>query len=396
VVVKSLTGNYAVAWAVKLAKVKVIAAYPITPQTTIVERLSEFVERGLLDAKMIRVDSEFSALAATWGAAAGGVRAFTATSSHGLLYMHEVVWWVAGSRIPLVMAIVTRTIGPPWNIWTDHSDIMDQRDTGWIIMMAEHNQEVLDSVIQLYRITEDPRVYLPGMIGLDAFILSHTTEPVDIPSQELVDSYLPPRRQPYIMTIKEPLIMGNIPSDLKWNMKMRWDVHVSLIRAKEVIEEADREWYKLTGRSYGGLIECYKCDDAKLYIIGMGAWVGDMRDAVDRLRDEGYDIGLIKVRFIRPFPDDRIASVVRNAKLCIVFDRSVSAGSAGPLFLDVTAHMHRYGINVPVVNVLAGLTGLDITSSEISYVVKKIYDSFEKGELRNNIVWYFGGDELWW
>ena len=393
--IKALTGNYAVAWAVRLSRVKVVAAYPITPQTTMVEKLAEFIDKGEMDAKMIRVDSEFSALAATWGAAASGVRSFTATSSHGLLYMHEMLWWVAGSRIPLVMAVATRTIGPPWNIWTDHSDIMDQRDTGWIIMMAEHNQEVLDTIIQLYRVTEDPRVFLPGIVGLDAFILTHTTEPVDVPEQYVVDSYLPERRQPYVMSIKEPITMGNIPSSLKDNMKMRWDIHTSMLRAKEVIEEADREWSKLTGRSYGGLIECYRCEDAKAYIVGMGAWVGDMREAVDMLRDEGYDFGLIKIRFIRPFPDDRIAKILGNSKLCLVFDRSVSAGSAGPLYLDLAAHMYRLGIRTHIINVLAGLTGLDVRSDEIAYVSRKLYEMIERGEEVKGIVWYFGGDELW-
>ncbi|MEB3816668.1 MAG: pyruvate ferredoxin oxidoreductase, partial [Desulfurococcales archaeon] len=185
--VMTLTGNYAVAYAVKLARVQVISAYPITPQTTIVEKLSEMVDTGELKAKMIRVESEHAALAAVFGAASAGARAFTATSSHGLLYMHEVVWWAAASRIPLVMAVVARAIGPPWNIHVDHQDIFDQRDSGWIISVAQENQEVLDLTLQAFRISEDPRVYLPVMVGLDGFILSHTMAPVDVPDQSEVD-----------------------------------------------------------------------------------------------------------------------------------------------------------------------------------------------------------------
>lgn len=393
--VKFLTGNYSVAWGVRLSRVKVVAAYPITPQTTMVEKLAEFIDNGEMNAKMIRVDSEFAALAATWGAATGGVRSFTATSSHGLLYMHEMLWWVAGSRMPLVMAVATRTIGPPWNIWTDHSDIMDQRDTGWLIMMAEHNQEVLDSIIQLYRITEDPRVFLPGMVGLDAFILTHTTEPVDIPEQSLVDSYLPERRQPYIMKAGEPLIMGSVRKNLKENTLMRWHIHLSLLKAKEVINEADREWGKLTGRYYGGLIEKYRCEDSKYVVLGMGAWVGDMREAIDKLRDEGYSVGLIKVRFIRPFPGKEIYDVLKGCKAAIVFDRSVSAGSAGPLFLDTTAHLHAEGATIPVYNVLAGIAGIDVTKDDIASVVKRVVDNFESGQEIPKVMWYFGGDEFW-
>ncbi len=390
-VVKPLTGNYAAAYAAKLSRVKVVAVYPITPQTTIVEKLAQFIENGEMDAKIIRVESEHSALAAAYGAASGGVRAFTATSSQGLLYMHEMVWWVAGSRIPLVMTIVTRALGPPWNIWTDHSDIMDQRDSGWLIMMAEHNQEVLDETIKMFKITEDPRVFLPGIVGLDAFILSHTTEPVDIPDQELVDTFLPPRRQPYVFRPGDPLLMGNVPRNLKDNMRMREDIHNSLEVAKKVIEEVDEEWGKLTGRRYGGLIECYRCEDASHFIIGIGAWVGDMREAVDSLRTNGIRVGLIKVRYVRPFPHEDILKWVANAKSVIVFDRSVSAGSAGPLFLDVAAHLMAAGIRVPVKNILAGITGLDVTHEDIAdAVLKSVAEVEETGKFSRFIEWYYG------
>jgi len=391
---KTLTGNYAVATAVKLARVNVISAYPITPQTTIVEKLAEMVELGELKADMIRVESEHSALAAVYGAASGGARAFTATSSHGLLYMHEMLWWVAGSRIPVVMAVVTRTIGPPWNIWTDHSDVMDQRDTGWLITFAENNQETLDETIKLFRITEDERVFLPGIVTLDAFILSHTTEPVDVPDQSLVDAFLPPRKQPYVFRAGEPIIMGNIPRDLKWNMMMREDIDKAMERAKKVIEETDLLWGRLVGRRYGGLTECYRCEDAKHFIIGVGAWVGDMREAIDYLREKfGLKIGLIKIRYFRPFPKEDMIKWLNNAVSAIVFDRSVSPGAGGPIFIEVLASLASAGVRIPVKGVVAGLAGVDVTPEDIANaVLTSVSEVEELGTFKQSISWFYGGE----
>lgn len=391
---KTLTGNYAVATAVKLARVNVISAYPITPQTTIVEKLAEMVELGELKADMIRVESEHSALAAVYGAASGGARAFTATSSHGLLYMHEMLWWVAGSRIPVVMAVVTRTIGPPWNIWTDHSDVMDQRDTGWLITFTENNQETLDETIKLFRITEDERVFLPGIVTLDAFILSHTTEPVDVPDQSLVDAFLPPRKQPYVFRAGEPIIMGNIPKDLKWNMMMREDIDKAMERAKKVIEEADLLWGKLVGRRYGGLTECYRCEDAKHFIIGVGAWVGDMREAVDYLREKlGLRVGLIKIRYFRPFPREDIVKWLNNAMSAVVFDRSVSPSAGGPIFVEVLASLASAGVRTPVRGVIAGLAGVDVTPEDIANaVLTSVSEAEELGTFKQSVLWFYGGE----
>lgn len=392
-VLETLTGNYAVATAVKLARVKVVSAYPITPQTTIVEKIAEMIESGELDAEMIRVESEHSALAAVYGAASGGVRAFTATSSHGLLYMHEMLWWVAGSRIPLVMAVVTRTIGPPWNIWTDHSDVMGQRDTGWLIMFSENNQEVLDETVKLFRITEDESVYLPGIVTLDAFILSHTSEPVDVPDQEVVDAFLPQRRQPFSLRAGDPLIMGNLPKDLKWNMRLREEIHRAMERAKRVIEDADELWSRLTGRKYGGLTECYKCEDAKHFIIGAGAWTGDMKEAVDYLRDKfGVKVGLIKIRYFRPFPREDLIKWLNNARSAIVFDRSVSPSVGGPLYIDTTTSLTSAGVRLPIKNVLAGIAGVDVTPADISDIVLKSLDEVsESGSFKQSVTWFYGG-----
>ncbi len=374
-VVKTLTGNYAVAYGAKLARVQVISAYPITPQTTIVEKLSEMVEKGELDAKMIRVESEHSALAAVFGAASAGARAFTATASHGLLYMHEVVWWAAGARVPLVMAVVTRAIGPPWNIHVDHQDIMDQRDTGWIIAMAQENQEVLDLTLQAFRISEDPRVFLPVMVGLDGFILSHTRAPVEIPDQELVDEWLPPRRQPYVIAPETKLVMGNIAPDEEHYM-MRYSMAAAMEAAKDVIDEVDEEYGRVFGRSYGGLVECYKCEDADYQLILMGSWAGDAKRAVDALREEGIRAGVIRIRFYRPWPRERITELASNARGVVVFDRAVSMGSTGPLFMDVAQTLYPYGVSLK--GVIAGLAGVDVSSEMFAQEVREMVARVEE------------------
>lgn len=384
VVVKTLTGNYAVAEAVRLARVKVVSAYPITPQTTIVERLSEMIEKGEFDARMLRVESEHSALAAVFGAASAGARAFTATASHGLLYMHEVVWWVAGSRIPLVMAVVTRAIGPPWNIHVDHQDILDQRDSGWIIAMAQENQEVLDLTLQAFKISEDPRVYLPVMVGLDGFILSHTTAPVDIPGEELVDSWLPPRRQPYVIAPESEIVMGNIAPDEEHFM-MRYSMAASMEAAKKVIEEVDREYGEVFGRSYGGLIECYKCEDAEYFVVLMGSWAGDAKKAVDSLRERGVPVGVARIRFVRPWPRERLLEALGGAKGVLVFERAVSMGSTGILFSEVAQTL--YPLNVNLKGLIAGLAGVDVGPSRMEAEITKFIKEVERGATYTPVEW---------
>ncbi len=374
-VVKTLTGNYAVAYAVKSARVQVVSAYPITPQTTIVEKLSEMIEKGEMNAKMIRVESEHSALAAVYGAASAGARACTATASHGLLYMHEVLWWAAGARIPLVMAVVMRAIGPPWNIHVDHQDVFDQRDTGWIIAIAQENQEVFDLTLQLFKISEDPRVYLPAMVGLAGFILSHTMAPVDIPDQELIDSWLPPRRQPYVVSPETQYSMGNIAPD-EDHFMMRYSMAAAMEAAKKVIDEVDREYGEIFGRSYGGLIECYKCDGAEYFVVIAGSWAGDAKKAVDRLREEGYPVGVVRIRFIRPWPRERLLEVLSGAKGVLVFDRAVSMGSVGPLFMDVAQTLYPFGINMK--GVIGGLTGVDVKPTVFEGVIKEFMRQVEE------------------
>ncbi len=381
-VVRVVTGNQAVAWAVKLAGVKVVAAYPITPQTVIVETISEFIENGEMDAKIIRVESEHSALAAVYGAALAGVRSFTATSSHGLFYMYEMVWWVAASRTPLVMAVVTRAIGPPWNIWDEHTDIMAQRDSGWIIGMAEDEQEAFDMTIMGFKISEDERVFLPYMVGLDGFILSHTSAPVDMPEEERVREFLGEYKCPYTMDPEYKITMGNIPRAEAF-LEMRYDMWKSINEARKVIQEVESEYYNVSGRKYPGLVEKYKVDDADYVIVLMGAWAGDAKDAVDVLREQGYRVGVMRIRYIRPFPEEVYDLV--GKKGVIVYDRSVSMGSYGPLFLDVAA---RVGGRTIVKNYLAGIGGVDYGYYEFIRDVKKFVEEIEeKGSVEQVVEW---------
>ncbi|KUO90650.1 MAG: pyruvate ferredoxin oxidoreductase [Thermocladium sp.] len=385
---KVLVGDHAVAEAVKLARVQVISAYPITPQTLIVERLAEMVDGKEMDARFIRVESEFAALASVYGAAAGGARAFTATSSHGLFYMYEMLWWAAASRLPLVMAVVTRSLGPPWNIHDEHTDLMAIRDSGWIIGMAQNVQEAFDMTLASYKITEDPRVLLPVAIGLDGFILSHTAEVLETPGQDVIDSWLPPRdpRVPYLIEPGgEPITMGNMVKSDSYHMLLKKMMDDSMSEARKVIQDTFNSYAKLTGRNYGGLVECINCSDANYFVVSMGAWSGDLLKAVNDLRMEGYRVGMLRIRFVRPFPEEEIAAIASSAKGIMVFDRDYSAGFGGVLAGEIM------GLVPPTVSfkgVLAGLAGVDVSPSDFKEAIKGFIDETEElGPMRIRKEW---------
>ncbi|WP_048078758.1 pyruvate ferredoxin oxidoreductase [Desulfurococcus mucosus] len=376
---KALTGNYAISYAVKLAKPDVIAAYPITPQTSIVEKLSEMIESGELDATMIRVESEHSALAACFGAAIAGARVFTATSSQGLLYMHEIVHWASRTRTPMVMAIVSRTINAPWNIWPDHSDFMDQRDAGWVMSYAMDNQEALDLTIQAFKISEDPSVYLPVMVGIEGFILGHTTMPVDIPEEHAVREWLGPRTQGYVIDGGSPIALGGLtmPEDTE---DMFYGIQEAMNEAKKVIREVNEEYNKLFGRRYSGLVECIGCSDAKYVAVSMGAWSGDLIEAVEKLRSEGYPVGAVRIRYYRPFPVEDIWEVARGVKGILVYDRSISFGSHGPIYTDLVGGLATYTRTLPYVsNIVAGIAGVNITVDDFYKLTREFIEVVENG-----------------
>ncbi len=358
---KLLTSNQAIAEAVRIAKPDVIAAYPITPQSPIAERLAEMVARKELDSKFVRVESEYSALAVIHGAATAGARVFTATSSHGLLYMYEMCWWVAGSRLPVVMGVATRSLGAPWNIHGDHTDIMCLRDAGWIICMAESAQEAFDLTLQAFMISE--KVNLPVAVGIDAFTMSHTAEVVEIRKVEI-----PARRQAYEIDPSVHVAV-NAVTLAKAKAKARYDLSLDLEKSADVIYEVDASYPV----SYGGLVECYKVDDAEFVVIMTGGWCGDAKDAIDKLRREGIDIGLLRLRFIRPFPRDVIQNI--DAKVLVV-DRA-NTGLRGILGIEVSA------CGLDVKNVIAGLGGDDVGVDDFLNMFRR----FVRGELRD-VEWW--------
>jgi pyruvate/2-oxoacid:ferredoxin oxidoreductase alpha subunit len=383
-----LTGNYAVAQGVKAARAEVVAAYPITPQTQIIEKLSEFITKGDLRARYIRVESEHSAMAACISAEACGARSFTATSSHGLAYMNEMVVWAGLGRFPITMAVVTRTMAPPWSIWNEHSDLLAQRDSGWIILMCSSAQEAYDTAIQAYRIAEDEKVLQPVMYGLDAFYLSHTAEDVDLAEQKIVDAYLPrldPERLPVYLDPDNPATFGNmLGPDMM--MEFRNVIRLAMLEAKGAIEEAAAEYGKATARPQVGLLENYRCNDAEVAILAMGASCGDAKDAVDSLRDKGIRAGLLRLRAIRPFPGTEAAKVLAGAKAVAVVDRDYSYGYGGIIGGELKAYRDR-----GVCSYVAGLGGRDITNSDFEGIAT---DALHRVEEAGGGAEHL--EEVWW
>ncbi len=371
---KVLSGSDAVARGVRLARAGVIAAYPITPQTHIIERLAERVESGEMNAKYIPVESEHSAMSAVLGASLAGVRAFTATASQGLLYMIEMIYRAAGARAPLVLALASRTLGPPRNIRAEQSDLMAIRDSGFLIFSAKNNQEALDMVIQAYRVAEDRNVLLPAAVSLEGFILTHTYAGVKIPDQELVDEFLPPYEPPVYVDPKRPLTMGNpMPADMQHEFRI--DFHRRQLKAKELIKKAAKEREKLTGRFYGDLVEPYRLEDADIVLVSMGTIAEEMEVAVDKLREEGIKAGALRIRVFRPFPEEEIRALLAGRKHVFAFTRSLSPGSVGnggQIALEVKASLYDLDRDEKpkIHDILVGLAGKDVRYSDLVKIVK--------------------------
>ena len=354
-----MTGNEAVAMGAKLARVRFISAYPITPQTTIVEKLAEMIANRELDARYVEVESEHSAMAATMASELTGTRSYTATSSHGLLYMHEMLHWVAGQRVPVVMSVVNRAIGPPWNIWSDQTDTMNQKDTGWIQVYCESNQEALDTILMGYRIAEDRNVMLPLMTMEDAFVLSHTSEPVNVPEQKAVDDFLPELDLSYRIDVDRPMGYGSYSTPDGPFMELKKDMHDSMDRARKAIRSVTAEFATSFDRNYSGLIEEFLTEDADYVLIASGTLASTGKYVIQRLREKGYKVGLIRIRFFRPFPADEIRKAVKGTKGTGIIDRSISFGSGGNTFLEVSSSL--YGTdNPPLYGFMAGLGGRDV------------------------------------
>jgi pyruvate/2-oxoacid:ferredoxin oxidoreductase alpha subunit len=351
-------GSQAVAEAVRLARVNVISAYPITPQTHIVEFLSEYCANGTMNARFLRVESEHSALAALIGSASTGVRSFTATSGQGLALMHELLHWASGARLPIVMAEVNRALAPGWNIWIDQTDSLAQRDTGWIQMYCEHGQEVLDSVIQAYRLGE--LVSLPVMVVLDAFYLSHTYEPVDIPDQELVDRFLPPYEPIFQLDTENPCAFGSLVTPNAY-MEMRHNIAEAMEETLSLFQDVENEFEAIFDRRYGA-IEPVACDDAEIILVTSGTVTSTCRQVVDDLRSQGEKVGLLKMKLFRPFPVDLIRQNLTSAKKIAVIDRNFSFGASGIFAQEIRAALCNTPERPLAFGYVVGLGGRDVTS----------------------------------
>ena len=371
-----LSGNDALAEGVRLARPQVISAYPITPQTTVVESLSEMVEEGSLKSEYIHVESEHSALSAAMGASSVGARTFTATSSQGLLYMAECLQYASGGRFPIVMMNANRSTALPWNIYGDQRDSLSQLDCGWIQVYVEDAQESLDMVLQSYVIAENKKVLTPIMINLDGFILTHTYELVQIPTSEEADKFVPPFETPNKMDLENPVNMAFSagPGD---NMEFKYQQHKAMIDAKKVIKDVDEAFNKQFGRKYGGMVEEYRCDDAEIVLVTLGSVTGLARIVVDELRASGLKAGVFRIRFLRPFPEEELINLAKQVKGIGVLEKDISFGYEGTVYTNVNSAIAKARVSIPSYNFVAGLGGRDISKDDVLEMFQYIKEGVE-------------------
>jgi pyruvate ferredoxin oxidoreductase alpha subunit len=375
-------GNVAAALGVLLCRANVIAAYPITPQTPLAEKLSEYVEAGEMKAEYIPVESEHSAMAVCIAASSAGARTFTATSANGLLYMHEQVHWAAGARLPIVMCVVNRAVGAPWNVWNDQQDSISQRDTGWIQMYCSDHQQIIDSVIKAYWLAE--KVSIPIMVCYDGYILSHTYMPFDVPDQEKVDAFLPPFRPDYALNPEKPanlntVTLPDVRMDVRGEvahgyMEIRYLLHEEMRTSFKTAAEAEKRFADIFGRGGDPYLEPYLCDDAQYVAVGLGSLTYQLRASVDALRKEGIKVGVMGVRFYRPFPDIAITKALKGKKGVIVFEKALSYGYEGALVSDLKSALYEHLAGtgaLPVVqNFIVGIGGRDIRTEDLTQTLR--------------------------
>ncbi len=360
-----LHGSRCVAEAARLCDVQVIAAYPITPQTHIVEDLAELIANGELNAEYIMVESEHSAMSACIGASATGARVFTATSSQGLALMHEVLFIASGMRLPIVMANANRALSAPINIWNDQQDSISERDTGWIQLYVETNQEALDTTVQAYKIAEDKNILLPVMVNLDGFVLTHTIEPVEIPDKEEVEKFLPPYEPQVYLDPSDPMTQGAF-ADPETYMEFRIEQEKAMKRAFEVIRRVDEEFGELTGRSYG-IVEEYNTDDAEVLLVTMGSVAGTIKEVIDSLDEK---VGLLKIRVFRPFPKEEVLKALKDAKVVGVLEKDIVIGlGEGALFSEIKASLYPSSYRPKLLGFVGGLGGRDISMDNVREII---------------------------
>ncbi len=376
---KLLNGNLAVSIAVALSKVDVIAAYPITPQTSIIEKLASMCERGEITASFIRTESEHSSMACCFGAALSGARVFTTTSSQGIVLMHEMLHWVSGSRLPVVMVNVSRALGPPWSLWVDHTDSLSQRDTGWIQIYCSNNQEVLDTTIQAFRIAEE--INIPVMVNMDGFLLSHTFEPVDVPSAKKVDIYLKRRRKKFEIQKQKSISFGGVTYSDDYYI-FRKNLQIDFEKTRDIIEKCEEEFQKIFGRKYG-MIEKYSMDDADIVVVTMGSLSGTVKDVIDRVRARDVKAGLLRIRVFNPMPANELRENLGNKKIAVI-DRNLSPGKGGIVCQELKSILFDSGTSCRIFGFIGGLGGKDISPSQIEDIILYTY---KKERPEKDILW---------
>jgi pyruvate/2-oxoacid:ferredoxin oxidoreductase alpha subunit len=392
--VEIMTGNHAAAVGVSLARVQVVAAYPITPQTSLTETIAQFIESGEMKAEYVRVEGEHSALSVCIAASTVGARAFTATSANGLLYMHEQIHWAAGSRLPIVMCCVNRGVGAPWTILNDQQDSISQRDTGWIQLYCRDNQEIIDTVLQAFRIAE--AVYVPVMVCYDGFILSHTLMPVEIPDQEEVDAFLPPYRPHTVLSEDSPRTINPVMfADLRENsegvlcdgyMEMRYKLEAALEDAQATIQSVNDEFAGRFGRNHGGLLWEYRTEDAEVFLTGLGSIANEATIAADILREKGIPAGVVGIRSYRPFPVEALNQAFERAKSIHCFEKALSYGFGGPVYTDLRAALYGRVKDAHMYDYIATLGGRDIQPDTMAdYVHESIKRKDKDGAFRRPV-----------
>jgi pyruvate ferredoxin oxidoreductase alpha subunit len=383
---KFIEGSYAMAEAAKLCRPGVIAAYPITPQTHIVENLSQFIADGELDAKSVNVESEHSAASCVLGSQAAGVRSFTCSSSQGLILMSEVLFCIAGMRLPVMLVCANRALSAPINIWNDHQDSIAVRDAGWIQLYAENNQEAVDLIIASHKIAENPKVMLPAMVCVDGFILTHGMEVVDMPDQKDVDSFLPAYDPPYKLDVNNPMSFGLLGTPDVYQ-ETRYAIQKTLEDVLGMIPEVGKEFGDKFGRDSLRLVEEYKTTDAETILVAMGSVCGTIKDVVDREREKGNKVGLLKIVSYRPFPKEAVKSALKSAKYIGIIDKDISLGSDGALYSEIKSLL-PFGQKVS--GFIAGLGGRDIKLNSVENIIqmtKEKENSCKFVDLNKDILW---------
>ena len=392
---KMMDGNEAAAWGAKLSRAQVIPVYPITPQTELVNYIGELITQGKLDAKYIKVEGEHSAMGAAIGASRTGARVFTASASQGIAFMEEGLCMAPGLRLPIVMCMVNRALAPLGSLQPDHNDSMMQRDNGWIQLYCENSQEVLDTIVQAYKVAENSDIYLPVAVCYDGYYVSATAIPTMVPDQKEVDDFLPPYRHEWYSLVPDNY---RDPGSRRDWAQQRYEMQLAHETAKVVIEEVDKEYSDRFSRRYNGLLEPYRCKDVDAILVAMGSMVGTGKDAIDIIQGHGKRVGLIKLRCFRPFPTEELVNLVKDVPAIGVIDRNNSIGSAGGgiVSLEVARALYDLDDKPLLLNFHTGLAGSDVTIKHFEYMADECLKTVEEGKVKKKVDWVdlhaLGGD----